>query len=452
MQSAGQRHHHHRRLRASSHGDRRNAESTARALSRRTSVGDSRAAFEHSAPPRSAKRSGPQPGAGRRSHRRQRLPLRSHPGKRAPGVAALAAEIKQQRPPGAPSGRRRRNRANHRARNAQRRCGGHSLQRRLRRNLRKASSASARTGRDGTSEKSRLQRRSVSSFRCADLRACSAFALRLVLRSLLRVAIAASAQHRVHRLHRLLASPEQHLVEVQIILPPGAAQRDLQLPVWNALYQVRDFAQYVNWVRAKDRVRASPFRSAKLDKSRWQIRRRGRRRDRRISDLCRLLRTIRRAVEFASRVPQSCADSDVSGRRSQRAPERFVSATCPATGTSPPPLPHVRTASSAPRTTTASSILRSKSATSRKSDFDEAGGHFRVIVDADPADYDMDKTRRHTAQDRRRRHQLDERSPLRHLHVLLSLSARPSRRRHGARLLDRDRHQRRDDPAEPRTR
>src|ERR1700756_4992478 len=67
-----------------------------------------------------------------------------------------------------------------------------------------------------------------------------------------------------------LSSPEQHLVEVQIILPAGAAQRDLQLPVWNALYQVRDFAQYVNWVRAKDRS-GKPLAVRELDKSRWQI-------------------------------------------------------------------------------------------------------------------------------------------------------------------------------------
>src|SRR5258708_25090115 len=67
-----------------------------------------------------------------------------------------------------------------------------------------------------------------------------------------------------------LSSPEQHLVEVQIILPPGAAQRDLQLPVWNALYQVRDFAQYVNWVHARDRW-GKPLPVRELDKSRWQI-------------------------------------------------------------------------------------------------------------------------------------------------------------------------------------
>ncbi len=67
-----------------------------------------------------------------------------------------------------------------------------------------------------------------------------------------------------------LANPEQHLVEVQITLPEGAAQRELQLPVWNALYQVRDFSQYVNWVRAKDQAGRS-ITVRKLDKSRWQI-------------------------------------------------------------------------------------------------------------------------------------------------------------------------------------
>jgi predicted metalloprotease with PDZ domain len=67
-----------------------------------------------------------------------------------------------------------------------------------------------------------------------------------------------------------LTSPEQHLVEVRIVLAEGPGQRELQLPVWNALYQIRDFAQYINWVRAKDRNgRAIPFR--KLNKSCWQI-------------------------------------------------------------------------------------------------------------------------------------------------------------------------------------
>lgn len=61
-----------------------------------------------------------------------------------------------------------------------------------------------------------------------------------------------------------------HLAQVKIFLPEGAATRELQFPVWNALYQIRDFAQYVNWVRAQDRAgRALSIRA--LDKSRWQI-------------------------------------------------------------------------------------------------------------------------------------------------------------------------------------
>src|SRR3981081_4551135 len=67
-----------------------------------------------------------------------------------------------------------------------------------------------------------------------------------------------------------LTSPEQHLVEVQLVLPEGPDQRELQLPVWNALYQIRDFAQYVNWVRAKDRA-GRTIAVRELDKSRWQI-------------------------------------------------------------------------------------------------------------------------------------------------------------------------------------
>ena len=67
-----------------------------------------------------------------------------------------------------------------------------------------------------------------------------------------------------------LASPEQHLVEVQIMLPPGTDNRELQLPVWNALYQIRDFSQYINWVRAKDRS-GKPLEIREINPSRWQV-------------------------------------------------------------------------------------------------------------------------------------------------------------------------------------
>jgi predicted metalloprotease with PDZ domain len=67
-----------------------------------------------------------------------------------------------------------------------------------------------------------------------------------------------------------LAHAPQHLVEVEMSLSPGSAQRDLQLPVWNALYQVRDFAQYVNWVRAKD-PQGRSLTITESDKTTWHI-------------------------------------------------------------------------------------------------------------------------------------------------------------------------------------
>jgi predicted metalloprotease with PDZ domain len=67
-----------------------------------------------------------------------------------------------------------------------------------------------------------------------------------------------------------LDSPEKHLVDVQMTLPAGAAERDLQLPVWNALYQVRDFAQFVNWVRAKDRA-GHPLAIHEITDSSWRV-------------------------------------------------------------------------------------------------------------------------------------------------------------------------------------
>ena len=67
-----------------------------------------------------------------------------------------------------------------------------------------------------------------------------------------------------------LAGASEHLVRVKLILEPGAPDRDLQLPVWNALYQVRDFAQYVTWVRARSHD-GNSLAVRKLDKSSWRI-------------------------------------------------------------------------------------------------------------------------------------------------------------------------------------
>jgi predicted metalloprotease with PDZ domain len=99
------------------------------------------------------------------------------------------------------------------------------------------------------------------------------FHLRLPLASLAASAVivlsqAAFASDRVHYTISL-QNPEQHLVEVTIDAPPGAGDRELQLPVWNALYQLRDFSQYINWIRAESA--GNPLRLTQLNKSRWKI-------------------------------------------------------------------------------------------------------------------------------------------------------------------------------------
>ncbi|HZR63666.1 MAG TPA: PDZ domain-containing protein [Terriglobales bacterium] len=63
-----------------------------------------------------------------------------------------------------------------------------------------------------------------------------------------------------------LVDPGKHLVQVAITIPPGKSERELQLPVWNALYQVRDFSQFINWIRVE-----GGGRFTQLNKSRWQI-------------------------------------------------------------------------------------------------------------------------------------------------------------------------------------
>jgi predicted metalloprotease with PDZ domain len=67
-----------------------------------------------------------------------------------------------------------------------------------------------------------------------------------------------------------LADARRHLVHVRIHLPEGAAERDLQMPVWNALYQVRDFAQYIVNV-ACHAPSGKALRMRQLNKNTWRI-------------------------------------------------------------------------------------------------------------------------------------------------------------------------------------
>ncbi|MGZ4788837.1 MAG: M61 family metallopeptidase, partial [Terriglobales bacterium] len=65
-----------------------------------------------------------------------------------------------------------------------------------------------------------------------------------------------------------LENQDQHLLHVTLRVQPTSAELRVQLPVWNALYQIRDFAEHVNWMRASD-VSGGPVAVRKLDKTTW---------------------------------------------------------------------------------------------------------------------------------------------------------------------------------------
>jgi predicted metalloprotease with PDZ domain len=68
-----------------------------------------------------------------------------------------------------------------------------------------------------------------------------------------------------------LSKRSEHVVRVEAHFPATASMsRDVQLPVWNALYQVRDFAQYVRRVYAHTDSNW-PLAVRALDKTTWHV-------------------------------------------------------------------------------------------------------------------------------------------------------------------------------------
>lgn len=64
------------------------------------------------------------------------------------------------------------------------------------------------------------------------------------------------------------ADLRRQLVHVRMSIAPTSADLQVQLPVWNATYQVRDFAEHVNWLRATDGD-GKPVVVRKTDKTTW---------------------------------------------------------------------------------------------------------------------------------------------------------------------------------------
>ncbi len=185
-----------------------------------------------------------------------------------------------------------------------------------------------------------------------------------------------------------LASPEQHLIDVQVMLPPGSSEHELQMPVWNALYQVRNFSQYINWIRAKDRA-GKPLAIGELNDSRWRVQG--------TSDGC--------IVEY-----QIFVDSPGPFGAQFNSHHAFLNLAqiliYPVDGRNSATTVHfshvpgdwhiatpMKFADGAYIAENYDRMVDSpvEIGNFQESDFDEAGGHFRVIFDADPADYDGSK-------------------------------------------------------------
>lgn len=185
-----------------------------------------------------------------------------------------------------------------------------------------------------------------------------------------------------------LQSPAEHLVDVQIILPGGSPDRELQLPVWNALYQIRDFSQYVNWVRAKDRA-GNSLVIHDVNSSRWQI---------------------HGAADGAIVEYQIHVDSPGPFGAQLNLHHAFFNLAqvlmYPVDARNSPST--VRFANVPQNWKVATPLQRSQEeyfaenydrlvdspieiCNFHEFDFDESGGHFRVIIDADPADYNSEQ-------------------------------------------------------------
>lgn len=80
----------------------------------------------------------------------------------------------------------------------------------------------------------------------------------------------ASAQPEPTEYFVSLADPGRHLAHVSIRLRDGSGVRTLDMPVWNALYQVRNFAANVENVQARDASGAEAM-ARKTKTSEWEI-------------------------------------------------------------------------------------------------------------------------------------------------------------------------------------
>jgi len=70
-----------------------------------------------------------------------------------------------------------------------------------------------------------------------------------------------------------LAHPEQHVFHIKMTIPDVKDSVTVQMPAWNALYEIRDFASHVRKVKACTGSGSLPIE--KLDTQAWRVTRQG---------------------------------------------------------------------------------------------------------------------------------------------------------------------------------
>ena len=89
-----------------------------------------------------------------------------------------------------------------------------------------------------------------------------------------------SSLHATIRYEVSLAHPEQHLFHVTMTIPDVDNEILIQIPAWNALYQIRDFSSHIQQVDVRqapaqsgtrDAANVTPPSIEKIDKLSWRI-------------------------------------------------------------------------------------------------------------------------------------------------------------------------------------
>ncbi len=185
-----------------------------------------------------------------------------------------------------------------------------------------------------------------------------------------------------------LENAERHLVQITMEVPPGGDSRELQLPVWNALYQVRDFSQYMSQIHPED-ASGQPLKFVPMNKSRWRIT--GARNGARVRYEMFCDNPGPFGAQFNSHHAFfNLAEILLYTDDERTAPVQLELHNLPAYWKIATPL---QAAGDGFLADNYDRLVDSpvEIGDFRESDFDQNGGHYRVIVDAEPGDYDMDK-------------------------------------------------------------